>query len=200
MTDRLPRVLLLLLTCGLAGCTQWRHYELGLPIAASDVPQPEENWTVTQVMARFGPPLLMSAEPSGYTMAWEYWDINEYKVGIGSFFTGIDLMSIDWGKASARSEFMLLNFSHDHRLLSSSFEEWTQDAGGGQGVQPVFSPVGVVNVRDLLASPSQHRWGAQSLRRTPVTLNQQNRLDSGQAGIEQRGGTRRVGQHSLELR
>ena len=35
---------------------------------------------------------------------------------------------------------------------------------------------------------------------TPVTLNQQNRLDSGDAGLEQRGGTRAVGQHSLELR
>jgi hypothetical protein len=58
----------------------------------------------------------------------------------------------------------------------------------------------VVNVEDLLAELSQHRWGGQSLRRTPVTLNQQNRLDSGQAGIEQRGGTRQVGQHSLELR
>ncbi len=200
MADRLLQVLLLMLACGLAGCTQWRHYELGSPIAASEVPQPEQGWTVTQVMAKFGPPLLMTSEPSGYTMAWEYWEIDEYKVGIGTFIIGVELMSLDWGKASAQGDFMLLNFSHDHRLLSASFEEWNRDPGDGQGFQPVFSTVDVVDVDDLLVPLPQHRWGAQSLRRTPVTLNQQNRLDSGQAGIEQRGGTRRVGQHSLELR
>ena len=95
---------------------------------------------------------------------------------------------------------MLLSFGHDHRLLSASFEEWNRDAGGGQGVQPVFSALDVVDVGDLLDERSQHRWGAQSLRGILVTLNQQNRLDSGKAGIEQRGGTRRIGQHSLELR
>jgi hypothetical protein len=200
MADRVAPVLALALSALLAGCAQWRHYELGQPIAAAQVPVPEHGWTVSQVMAEFGPPLRMSAEPSGYSMSWEYWEIDEYKVGIGSFITGVDLINIDWGKASAQGDFMLLSFSHDHRLLSASFQEWDRDAGGGQGVQPLFSAVDVVDVDDLLKELSQHRWGAQSLRRTPVTLNQQNRLDSGQAGIEQRGGTRRVGQHSLELR
>jgi hypothetical protein len=200
MTDRLVLVLAAMLSVMLSGCAQWRHYELGQPITASQVPMPEDGWTVSQVMARFGPPLRMSAEPSGYTMAWEYWEIDEIKVGVGSFVTGVDLINIDWGKAIAQGDFMLLSFSHDHRLLSASFEEWNRDAGGGQGVQPLFSTVDVVDVDDLLEALSQHRWGAQSLRRTPMTLNQQNRLDSGQAGIEQRGGTSRVGQHSLELR
>lgn len=196
----MARLAAMLLCIALTGCTQWRHYELGEAIAESAVPRPEQGWTTGDVMAKFGPPLRMSAEPSGYSMAWEYWEIDEIKVGIGSFITGVDLVNIDWGKAVARGDFMLLSFSHDHRLLSAAFEEWDRDAGGGRGVQPIFSPVSVVNVGDLLEELSQHRWGGQSLRRTPVTLNQQNRLDSGQAGIEQRGGTRRVGQHSLELR
>jgi hypothetical protein len=191
---------LLMLCLALGGCTQWRHYELGLPIAESEVPRPQQGWTVSDVMAKFGPPLRMSAEPTGYTMAWEYWEIDEFKVGIGSFITGVDLVNIDWGKANVSGDFMLLSFSHNHRLRSASFEEWNRGAGGGRGVQPVLSPVGVVDVGDLLVPLSQHGWGGQSLRRAPVTLNQQNRLDSGQAGIEQRGGTRRVGQHSLELR
>ena len=195
-----PRLTALLFCVALAGCTQWRHYELGESIAEADVTRPGSGWTAAEVMAKFGPPLRMSAEPSGYSMAWEYWEIDEIKVGIGSFITGVDLINIDWGKAVARGDFMLLSFSHDHKLLSASFEEWDRDAGGGQGVQPIFSTVDVVDVDDLLDQLSQHRWGGQSLRRTPVTLNQQNRLDSGQAGIEQRGGTRQVGQHSLELR
>ena len=94
---------------------------------------------------------------------------------------------------------MLLTFYHDHRLLTSSYEEWNRDAGGGQGVQPFVSAVDVVDVDDLLSPLSQHAWGAQSLRRMPVTLNQQNRLDNGEAGVEQRGGTSVVGQHSLQM-
>ena len=188
------------LCAALAGCTQWRHYELGLPIAEADLPQPEDGWTVSQVMAEFGPPLRMSRDASGYVMAWEYWEIDEYKVGFGLGFTGADFLNVDWGRANAQGDFMLLNFDHQHRLIAASFEEWNRNAGGGRGVQPLVSAVDVVEVDDLLEALSQHTWGAQSLRRTPVTLNQQNRLDSGEAGLEQRGGTTAVGQRSLELR
>ncbi len=184
----------------LSGCTQWRHYELGEAIVEGDVPRPEDGWTVSQVMAQFGPPILMSREAGGYVMAWEYWEIDEYRVGVGSFITGVDLINIDWGKAIAKGDFMILGFDHQHRLRSASFEQWNMDAGGGQGVQPVLSPVDVVEVDDLTVPLTQHTWGAQSLRRIPVTLNQQNRLDSGEAGIEQRGGTRGVGQRTLEHR
>jgi hypothetical protein len=195
----MSRILLVLgLAALLAGCTQWRHYELGLPLAESQMPRPEDGWTLARVMDELGPPQRISAAPHGFVMAWEYWEIDEIKVGVGSFVTGVDLVNIDWGRATAKGQFMLLSFNHDHRLVSANFEAWDRDAGGGQGVQPMFSAVDVVDVGDLLDPMSEHRWGAQSLRRIPVTLNQQNRLDSGQAGIEQRGTTRAVGQHSLE--
>jgi len=195
----MSRTLLVLgLAVLLTGCTQWRHYELGLPLAESQMPRPEDGWTLAQVMGELGPPQRISAAPHGFVMAWEYWEIDEIKVGVGSFITGVDLVNIDWGRATAKGQFMLLSFSHDHQLVSANFEAWDRDAGGGQGVQPMFSAVDVVDVGDLLDPMSEHRWGSQSLRRIPVTLNQQNRLDSGQAGIEQRGTTRAVGQHSLE--
>ena len=200
MASRLRTLVTLLLPLLLAGCVQWRHWELGQPIIEAEIPRPEDGWTVSQVMAKFGPPLRMSREAGGYVMAWEYWEIDEYKVGIGGGLTGVDFVNIDWGRANAEGDFMLLGFDHEHRLRSATFEEWDRDAGGGQGVQAIFSAVDVVEVDDLVARPEQHRWGAQSLRRTPVTLNQQNRLDSGQSGLEQRGGTTAVGQHSLELR
>jgi hypothetical protein len=190
----------LLVALALGGCSQWRHYELGQPIVEETMPRPEDGWTVAQVMAKVGPPLRMSREAGGYVMAWEYWEINEYSVGFGLGFAGADFLNVDWGRANAEGDFMLLTFGHDHRLLTSTFEEWDRDAGGGQGVQPFVGAVDVVEVGDLLEALSQHRWGAQSLRRTPVTLNQQNRLDNGESGLEQRGGTRVVGQHSLELR
>lgn len=189
-----------LLALLLSACVQWRHYDLGQPILVDDVPRPEDGWTLSRVMAKFGPPLRMSREPGGYVMAWEYWQIDEYKVGFGSGITGVDFLNIDWGRANAEGDFMLLSFSHDHRLRTASFEEWDRNAGGGQGVQALFSAVDVVDIDDLLNPLDQHTWGAQSLRRTPVTLNQQNRLDNGEAGLEQRGGTRVVGQRSLEMR
>ena len=30
----------------LAGCVQWRHWELGQPIVEAEIPRPEEGWTV----------------------------------------------------------------------------------------------------------------------------------------------------------
>jgi len=198
-TDSL-RIVGILSLALLAGCVQWREYELGEPIAESAVPDPADGWAVADVMARFGPPLRMSRDGSGYVMAWEFWDIDEYKVGFGLGFTGVDFLNIDWGKANAKGDFMLLSFDREHRLVAASFERWARDAGGGQGVQAFVSAVDVVEVDDLVEELSQHGWGGQSLRRLPVTLNQQNRLDSGDAGLEQRGGTRVVGQHALEMR
>lgn len=194
------RIVMLVTVVALSGCVQWRTYELGRPIIVEDMPRPEDGWTVSEVLGKFGPPLRMSREPGGYVMAWEYWEINEYKVGVSSGVSGMDFINIDWGRANAEGDFMLLTFSHDHRLLTAAFEEWDRNAGGGQGVQALFSAVEMVDVDDLLTPPSQHFWGGQSLRHTPVTLNQQNRLDSGRAGLQQRGTTRAVGQHSLELR
>ena len=184
----------------LSGCTQWRQYELGVPIAEADVPKLADNWSLSEVLARFGPPLRMSSEAGGYVMAWEFWDIDEYRVGVGLNFAGAEFLNVDWGRATAQGDFMLLGFDHDHRLRSVSFEEWNRDAGGGRGVQAFVSTVGVVDIEDLLNELDQHIWGAHSLRILPVTLNEQNRLDNGRAGLEQRGGTRVLGQHALEMR
>ena len=200
MKSLASRALLAICLCLLLpACTQYRTYNLGVPLEKSEMPQPEQGWTLSQVMDKLGPPIRMSAEANGWVMAWEYWQIDELKVGFGLGFAGIDFLNADWGRANARGDFLLLSFGRDHRLLTSSFEEWDRNAGGGQGVQPLVSAVDVVEVDDLLEELTQHRWGAQSLRRTSVTLNQQNRMDSGQGGLEQRGSTRAVGQHSLEL-
>lgn len=195
------RVLVLMcLLLSFAGCTQYRTYNLGVPLQESEMPTPEQGWTMSQVLDKLGPPLRLSAEANGWVMAWEYWQIDEYKVGFGLGFTGVDFLNVDWGRANARGDFLLLSFSRDHVLRSASFEEWDRNAGGGQGVQPLVSAVDVVDVDDLLEELSQHGWGGHSLRRLPMTLNQKNRMDSGQGGLEQRGTSQAVGQHSLELR
>ena len=198
MTDRrLPTALLSVAL--LAGCTQWRHYELGQPIGEATVPDAADGWTRADALARFGPPLRFSAEPGGYVMAWEYLEVDEYKVGFGLGFAGADFLDVDFGRARSAGDFLLMSFDSKHRLRSVAFEEWDRSAGGGQGVQPLVSAVDVVDVGDLLDEFDTHRWGLQSLRGLPTTLNQQNRLDSGASGLERRGGSSRVGQHALEL-
>ncbi len=198
MVNRPLRLSLALTLALLAGCVQWREYELGERIEEVRVPEPGNGITVVEVMAEFGPPLRMSRDAGGYTMAWEYWEIDDYRIGFGLGFAGADFLNIDWGRARVEGDFMLLGFDRDHRLISASFEKWNRKAGGGQGVQAFVSAVGVVEIDDLLEELSQHDWGAQSLRRMPTTLNQQNRMDSGDAGLEQRGSSTWVGQHSLE--
>ncbi len=189
----------LLLCCGcLQACSLW-YYQLGTPLSAADAPDPAQGITMQEVFDQLGPPQRISATVNGYVMAWEYWYITERSLGFGLGAGGADFLSIDWAKANVSGEFVLLSFDRDHRLLTSNFEQWDRSAGGGRGVQPLFGFVDVVDVGDLLGRMPQHDWGGASLEPLPTTLNSDSRMDTGQHGIEQRGTTRGVGQHSLEL-
>lgn len=189
-----------LLCCGflLSGCTRWT-YDLGRNLSPQEVPRLEEQLDIGDVLARLGPPQRMSALANGYVLAYEYWHIVEDRVGISLSAAGAEFLSIDWGSAHTRGEFLLLSFNREHQLVDSSFEEWDRDAGGGQGIQPLLSVVSVVDVGDLTNPMPQHRWGGFSLEELPVTLNADNHLDSGQSGLEQRGTPVNIGQRSLEM-
>ena len=180
----------------LTGCVQTRYFELGLPLTAADSPDPETNVSMADVMGRLGPPLRLSATPYGYIMAWEYWHVSQISVGFSP--AGADILSLDWGSATAKGDFLLMSFDKDRRLLTSHLQEWKFKAGGGQGVQAFASVVSVVDIEDLLQRLPIHEWGFNSLDELPTALNRSNRMDSGQGGLEQRGTSRRVGQHSLE--
>ena len=205
MSDRLPlraisrQLWMLVACCALQGCSFW-YYELGTPLSAANQPDPDKGVMMSAVLKQLGPPQRISATPNGYVMAWEYWYITEKSFGLSLGAGGADFLSVDWGTANASGDFLLLSFDRDHQLLTSDFKEWDGNAGGGRGVQPLFGFVEVVDVKDLLHSMPQHDWGAASLEPPPTTLNSQSRMDTGQNGIEQRGTTRSVGQHSLEMR
>jgi hypothetical protein len=195
------RLLVLLSIYGtlLSGCvTRWT-YDIGRSLAPEDVPAVADQLELGDVLARLGPPQRISALPSGYVLAYEYWHIVEDTVGFSLSAAGADLLSVDWGSARTRGEFLILGFNREHQLVDSTFEEWNRDAGGGQGIQPLASVVSVVDVDDLTKSMPQHRWGAFSLEELPVTLNANSHLDSGQNGLEQRGTPANIGQRSLEM-
>ena len=182
----------------LAGCTQWR-YDMGDHISHANLDKLQQGMPLTQVLAIFGPPQRISSNVSGYVMAWEHWQVDEDSLGIRLGAMGADILSLDWGKARIRGEFLLATFDREHRLSGSTVSQWDNDAGGGRGIQPFIGVVSMVDVDDLVSQMPQHRWGANSLRELPRALNSQSSPSSGEAGLEQRGTPPSIGQKSLEL-
>jgi len=182
----------------LCGCSQY-YYELGSSLSPDRIPQPSAEIHVADALLEFGPPARISALPTGYVLAWEYWEIEENKVGFSLGFAGADAMSVDWGKAKTRGDFLIMAFDQSHQLVDSGFTEWDNEAGQGRAVQPLGGFMSVVDVDDLLKRMPQHRWGAGSLTRLPVSLNVDSEPDRGQSGIEQRGTPTGVGQRTLEM-
>ncbi len=67
----------------IAGCSH-NSYNLGAQLCECDLPDPGQALALEHVLAQLGPPLRLSATPTGYVLAWEHWDISETKVGIAS--------------------------------------------------------------------------------------------------------------------
>lgn len=181
----------------LSGCSQW-YYTLGEPLSEAQTPALETTPSVTEVMRELGPPLRLSATADGYVMAWEHWRISEDAIGVSLGALGADMLSVDWGAARMHSEFIVANFDHQHRLTGASFSSWTSAAGSSQALQPLVG-ISLVELDDLLETMPNHRWGALNLQRLPAALNRQSQPDTGQAGMEQRGTPRNIGQRALEM-
>jgi hypothetical protein len=192
------RLLFIVALLSLQGCTQWR-YELGEPLTERGLANHREGAPLAAVLQRLGPPLRMAAIDGGYLLAWEHWRIAEDTLGFSLGALGADFMTVDWGTARASGEFLLLTFDGEHRVSGGGYSGWDSEAGGGRSLQPLLGFVPIVDVDDLLERLPQHRWGAASLRSLPVTLNADSAVDTGQAGLEQRGTPKAVGQHSLEI-
>lgn len=191
------RALPLLLALGIAsGCTTWA-YDIGEPLSAER--QPARHAELRDVLQQLGPPQRISALPGGYALAWEHWEIKEFTLGLSLGPLGADLLAIDWGSAQMSGEFLVLTFSHQHRVIDSSFTRWDEHAGGGKALQPSLGLVDVVDVSDLVGAMPQHRWGATALQRLPGSLNSASSPDSGHSGLEQRGTPRGAGQRTLEF-
>jgi len=190
---------LLLAAALLCGCaTQWR-YHLGAPLIPLDAP-PATGTPLADVLQALGPPLRISAGPTGYIMAWERWRVREDAVGFSLGAVGADFLNIDWGLLRADGEFLLLSFDRDHRMASATSSRWDTRKGGGQALQPLASFIDVVEPAGLIEGLRTHHWGATLLGELPVGLNRNSSPDSGASGIEQRGTPSGIGQRALEMR
>jgi hypothetical protein len=189
---------LLLALCLMQGCSRWT-YELGTPLSAQETPDKGVALSLTQALEALGPPLRLSALANGYVLAWEHWQIKESAIGLSLGPLGVDFLSLDWGNARTRGEFLVLSFNHNHEMTDSSFGEWDSSANSGAALQPFIGLASVVDIDDLLERLPQHNWGAASLKPLPEAMNSASNPDLGQSGIQRRGTPTGAGQQSLEM-
>lgn len=181
----------------LSACTQWR-YELGTQLSPDLLPEDGPDVTLTDVLAKLGPPIRLSAAGQGYVLAWEFWKIREDTIGLSLGALGADILSVDWGNAHMHGEFLLVTFNQQHEVTGRAFSRWSTDTGGGQAIQPLVGIVSLVDVEDMVGNLPQHQWGAGLLYPLPEAINAQSRPDMGQSGISRRGTPNGAGQRSLE--
>lgn len=182
----------------LSGCTQW-HYHLGQPLSPEALPDPAQTATLAEILSGLGPPQRISAIGNGYILAWEFWQISEETVGLSLGLVGTNLLSIDWGQARIKGEFLLITFNRQHLVTSTAFANWDNNGGSGGAIQPPLGLFSVVDVDDLTNQMPHHQWGGSLLSPLPQAINSNSRPDTGQTGIQQRGTPNGSGQQSLEI-
>lgn len=181
----------------LAGCTQWQ-WQLGEPVEDFVADESAQGMELGTVLSRLGPPQQISATSHGYVMAWEYWQITEDSAGISLGVLGAEFLNFDWGKMRTEGEYLLLSFDHAHRVTTANRSTWDGQAGSGMAVQPLASVLSVVDSDDLRSAMPQHAWGSSLLQRLPGGLNRQSNLEESHNGLQRRGTTGALGQHSLD--
>jgi hypothetical protein len=195
MSARL-RVLACCFCLFLGGCTQW-HYELGQALP-ENFEQEAEGESLANVLATLGPPLRFATADNQIMMAWEAWRIRETSIGVRLGFVGADLLTIDWGNARIRGDYLLMVFDSQRQVSAAARLRRDDSLGKGAAIQPLYGFVSVVNVQDLLLPLPQNGWGASQLLPLPAVLNNPQSPGMGDTGIEQRGTPNGAGARSLQ--
>lgn len=154
-----------------------------------------------EVLGELGPPLKMTSLPDGYAFMYEGVDTKELQIG----FT-LPIPIVNWFKfVVARADYnhhvMVYQFDRDHKLLAAAGDDTHFDLGDSMSVQPVLSVQLLFDTSDVEDDIVHFtEWPAFCLWPLPETINRANSMNTGAAGIEQRGTSPSVGQRSPELR
>ncbi|MBY8975146.1 hypothetical protein KHP62_04960 [Rhodobacteraceae bacterium NNCM2] len=147
--------------------------------------------TYAEVVDLLGPPSVITALPEGFAFLYEGGSLDNQSVEVTVY-------SVRGGYSWSKAGFSAAVFVFDAggQLRGKAIEERNDGTGRGMAVGTHRS-----NAADqaiYLVPAQQTFWGRQMLRRIPRTLNDASNLDSGQAGLERRGTTSKVGQRTLE--
>jgi hypothetical protein len=142
----------------------------------------------------------MSALGNGVVFLYEYTLITERQLGVTFRYGLLSLIKFSHANAKADRKTLLLLFDDKGILKSYAFQDLTEKLGSGVGASFVYSVVSLVDTSNLEEEPAVFQWGTSLCKPLPEALNIHHSLDSGQHGLELKGTTKNVGQHSLEMR
>jgi hypothetical protein len=185
------------------------EYGPALPIDETQLEVAETN--VGDVINTLGPPSKISALPNAVAFLYEQVITIENQLGVSTssvedLFLGaasteaLKLFKLSFAKGRLNRQALILVFDLDGRLRVKAFGTWSEKLGRGFGLNIIFQAVPLIKTGYLRAEPDQHGWGAGLLDPLPVTLNVRQSLATGQSGVQLRGTSTAVGQHTLELR
>jgi hypothetical protein len=153
-----------------------------------------------EVLDELGPPLKISALPHGYVFMYESLDTQELQLGFSLPIPVINWFKFVLAQADLDHKVLIYQFNDDHRLVAPGGEDTHFDLGNSMAVQPIItveSMFDTSNVENEIVSFVE--WPAFCLLPLPQTLNRAQSVDTGMAGLEQRGTAPVVGQRSSEM-
>jgi len=191
--------ILLLLVCIFQGCTVI-HTQIDSPLPFDAKYITRDQTHISTVLENLGPPAKLSALGNGVVFLYEYTLITERQLGITVRYGLLSLIKFSHAKAKADRQTLLLLFDEKGILTSYAFQDFTEKVGSGVEASFVYSVRSLVDTSNLEEEPAVFQWGTNLLKSLPETLNVHHSLESGQNGLELKGTTKNVGQHSLEMR
>ena len=153
-----------------------------------------------EVLDELGPPLKITALPNGYAFMYESLYAMELQLGFSLPIPVINWFKFVIADADYDHKVMIYQFNNQHRLVASGGNDTHFDLGNSMAIQPVLTVQPLFDTSNV-ENDIVHffEWPAFCLLPLPQTLNRAQSIDTGMAGIEQRGTAPVVGQRSLEL-
>lgn len=194
------KISLLLMAVLCSSCTVL-HKEVGRPLDMESIHYDVGRTHYHAVLDALGPPARMTALPSGFAFLYESLSIRERQLGISSQYEWLQLIKLSLADSDLRRNCLLLHFNSEGLLVSQSSINTLERLGMGGSIQPILSLQQIVDTAEYEDDAYVAMgWGASLLSPLPQTINMNQSLNSGSAGLEQSGTTSKIGQHTLEMR
>lgn len=152
------------------------------------------------VLADLGPPLKITRMPEGYAFMYEALDTRELQLGFSIPVPVLNWFKIVTADADYNHHVLVYQFDQQHRLVAWDDESTHFDLGDSLAIQPVVTVEFIFDTSSVENETiNAAQWPAYCLLPLPQALNRNRALNTGVAGVEQRGTTTSVGQRSVEL-
>ena len=153
-----------------------------------------------EILNELGPPLKMTSLPHGYAFMYESLDTLELQLGFSLPIPVINWFKFVFAQADYDHQVLIYQFNDEHRLVASGGEDTHFDLGNSTAIQPIITVEAMFDTSNVENDVVHFtEWPAFCLLPLPQTLNRAQSVDTGMAGIEQRGTAPAVGQRSMEM-